>query len=420
MTPMDQLLLFLGLSIVAISVTKVLVDEKTIQMAQDMPHRMDDFWNASSTFVHASSLESFLPLSFPHSSAPLPFLHEPSDYDWRESTVLPVWLKDYFAWHTKVRQGLENGSLHVDDYRFLVLRCIKKDGACSGAADRFKSLPSALVFANETRRILLIKWDKPAPLETFLVPPHNGIDWRVSAWLDEKLGIDDLGATSMRNRMDDMRTWTRQTICVKTLLGRGFEESQRPGHLSNSGIFREMWASLFLPSPEVQQRIADQMKVLGLTPNKYVSTHVRSRYVSNKDGLEVNALRCASALSPGSPMFFTSDSLNTTEAAIHYAKNNGVRLLTPNRTDEPIHLDRGRDFLKNSNDWNNHDLERFYDIFVDLYLLANSKCVSFGSGGYGRLGALLSFNSSCIAYHRNTECPTWTKGPSNSVEKGRD
>ena len=74
---------------------------------------------------------------------------------------------------------------------------------------------------------------------------------------------------------------------------------------------------------------------------------------------------------------------------------------------EPLHLDRGIDFLETSDAWKNAKAASFYDIFVDLYLLAGSQCLAYGVGGYGMWGALLSHNISCSLAHSRASCD-WT------------
>jgi hypothetical protein len=72
-----------------------------------------------------------------------------------------------------------------------------------------------------------------------------------------------------------------------------------------------------------------------------------------------------------------------------------------------LHIDRGIDFLQRSNGWKNVSVAAFYDTFVDLYLLAGSQCLSYGVGGYGLWGSLLSHNSSCSNSHKKEKCG-WT------------
>jgi hypothetical protein len=74
---------------------------------------------------------------------------------------------------------------------------------------------------------------------------------------------------------------------------------------------------------------------------------------------------------------------------------------------EPLHLDRGIDFLGVSDAWKNLGAAAFYDTFVDVYLLAGSQCLAFGTGGYGMWGAMLSHNSKCSMDYSRYRCG-WT------------
>jgi hypothetical protein len=154
-----------------------------------------------------------------------------------------------------------------------------------------------------------------------------------------------------------------------------------------------------------------------------VAAHVRSLYVFNTTDTaeEEHAIDCASQQQPGWPIYFASDSVATTRQAIAYAQsksesynsndnNNDKKktvVVARRGNQDPLHLDRGRDFLAPSEDWKNRSAADFYDIFVDLYLLASSRCVAYGAGGYGQLASLLSYNRSCAINHRTTSC-TWT------------
>ena len=64
------------------------------------------------------------------------------------------------------------------DVKYLVVRCLEGE-VCGGFSDRMKGMPFYVMLANLTQRVLLIHWRKPCELEEFLVPPQNGLDWRV-------------------------------------------------------------------------------------------------------------------------------------------------------------------------------------------------------------------------------------------------
>ena len=94
---------------------------------------------------------------------------------------LPEWVRTYAAWHGLQRRRYlvakrNRNPAAVADIKFLVSRCFRQD-MCGGASDRLQDMPYNLMIANQTQRVLLLRWEKPAPLETFLVPPEGGIDW---------------------------------------------------------------------------------------------------------------------------------------------------------------------------------------------------------------------------------------------------
>lgn len=97
-----------------------------------------------------------------------------------QNPKLPDWVKQYAAWHKQQRQRyLEAKKLNnsTSDVKFLISRCLSED-KCGGASDRLQDMPYNLMLANQTNRVLLVRWEKPAPLENFLVPPKDGgIDW---------------------------------------------------------------------------------------------------------------------------------------------------------------------------------------------------------------------------------------------------
>jgi hypothetical protein len=88
---------------------------------------------------------------------------------WEASTVLPEWMKDYFDWHQDQLANHLNKE-KWQSHRYLVLRCLESE-VCGGASDRLSSIPKYIRVASKSKRLLFIKWTRPAPLEEFLVPP---------------------------------------------------------------------------------------------------------------------------------------------------------------------------------------------------------------------------------------------------------
>ena len=106
---------------------------------------------------------------------------------------LPDWVKRYAAWHGRQRgrylDAKRDNSSSADDVKFLVSRCLAKD-RCGGASDRLQDMPFNMMLANRTGRVLLVRWERPAPLENFLVPPVGGIDWTLPDDMSEMLKRD--------------------------------------------------------------------------------------------------------------------------------------------------------------------------------------------------------------------------------------
>ena len=109
-----------------------------------------------------------------------------------QNPKLPDWVKQYAAWHKEQRhrylEAKRNNitSTEVNDIQFLISRCLQRD-KCGGASDRLQDMPYNIMLANQTNRVLLVRWEKPAPLENFLVPPKDGIDWTLQGDMYEFL-----------------------------------------------------------------------------------------------------------------------------------------------------------------------------------------------------------------------------------------
>jgi hypothetical protein len=100
-------------------------------------------------------------------------IHTGSDY----FSTLPQWILDYAKWHNEMRNKFPGLSLFNDPEapKILIRSC--DGGRCGGTHDRLGQLPWDLYLANQTKRVLLISWCHPTPLESFLVP--NLLDWTI-------------------------------------------------------------------------------------------------------------------------------------------------------------------------------------------------------------------------------------------------
>ena len=227
-----------------------------------------------------------------------------------EAELLPDWMQEYIEWHTTQRAQLTVDN--YQNYRFLVLRCLHVDTTCGGISDRLKPLPLLVQLAAASQRILLIAWQRPAPLEEFLLVPalsiidgqqqQRQLDWRVPSWLNVN-GIgsrlytktetlvhalhrhrrtvmmtvklqDQHGGSQIYNALEEYRlnvatdgilslplpalNWTSTTATrpnENNATSRAFR-----------GVFRALWSVLFVPSQSVAAAIRRKEEQLGLSP----------------------------------------------------------------------------------------------------------------------------------------------------------
>jgi hypothetical protein len=218
-------------------------------------------------------------------------------------------------------------------------------------------------------------------------------------------------------------------------------------------VFRPCWQAFFTPSPAVQSHMDQQMEALHLQPNNYVAVHIRSQYHNYNGDISLrtlvrNAMNCASQLtvtattgttgtgttgttgtatttttgttepifvatdSTTEPIFVATDSARAAAAVSAYGARHYTHFLqrdTANST-TTLHLDRGSAYLsKNASAWTMaQNPADYYDTFVDLYLLAGSRCITYHVGGYGRWANLLSSNLTCELNHLKNKC-SWTE-----------
>ena len=142
--------------------------------------------------------------------------------------------------------------------------------------------------------------------------------------------------------------------------------------------------------------------------------HYRSKYPgepyleSGKNGTILqafcrNAIDCASSLAPGLPVYVAADTAASLLAAQTYSMVSKHRIVS--RLDASSNSSNNLSMIAAAEDpphlnFAQRDTpDAFYSIFVDLWIMAQSKCVAFGAGGFGRFGSLVSFNASCRMPH---------------------
>jgi hypothetical protein len=221
--------------------------------------------------------------------------------DWN----LPKWIVDYIAWHRDMRSRHPGLKLFTDPDapKILIRMCL---GLCGGLNDRLGQLPWDLYLANQTQRILLIRWERPKPLEEFMIP--NELDWSVPKGAE---GFGDMHAIRRLYR-DMFRDYSADRpeqdfwdshldLALDRAKAGEFKDDkvlryQLLGHLNEdvlekrlrdlgetdmvhySPSFGKIFTSFFRPSRPVQATLNTVYEELSIEPIKYTAVHCRVRH----------------------------------------------------------------------------------------------------------------------------------------------
>lgn len=389
-----------------------------------------------------------------------------SENHYNHSQIIPILLRRNQEYFSNVNLTLPLSTqpsaspLPKHPVQFLILRCNVKD-RCGGFADRIKPLPVFLAAAAKSHRLLLIRWQRPAPLQEFLIP--NELNWTAPAWLEEAI----FNRRRLRNNVsfDVFQSGTQllrhvaphhqhNPMVLEGKIqdangGEGIYNAmvlqEANGSLTNTihaginqpqlepffdfgtdllaryqPIYHDIFHSMFLPSPPVATIIANTLHAMNLTPGEYVSAHHRAglevkkarhkkdHAPENLAKAGINAVNCASRfnLKPGEPIFYATDSQVSMQAVREYALQNNRSIVTfeqpldENGNPPPnLHIEKAQD-------WKDRQPSDFFATFVDFLLLGSGRCTTYGGGGYGKFASMLSYNSSCIIDHsrKKTVC----------------
>jgi hypothetical protein len=73
-----------------------------------------------------------------------------------------------------------------------------------------------------------------------------------------------------------------------------------------------------------------------------------------------------------------------------------------------LHIDRGDKLLEThlrQVTVQDYEIEDFYNIFVDLYILSHASCITHFTGNFGRWANLISENITCRMSNVKNFCP---------------
>jgi hypothetical protein len=172
------------------------------------------------------------------------------------------------------------------------------------------------------------------------------------------------------------------------------------------GIYHDLFRALFVPSPPVLKIVQEKMESGHLVPGMYSMAHYRAFYaiedrkkrrsLSQLKRMAIHALECAFQLRPGVPVYFASDSKMAVDAVREYAQKEtnqrrSIVTFSEEVEKDALHIDKPIDIESSPSD--------YYSTFVDLLLMANGRCLTYGQGGFGLYAALLSYDAKCVRRH---------------------
>jgi hypothetical protein len=337
---------------------------------------------------------------------------------------LPKWLSKYFSWHKSTKEGLNESNWMSTQY--LILACFAKS-SCGGFSDRIKPLPAILLAAKRSKRLLLIYWERPGPLENWLIPPSvEGVDWRVPDWMVTMLKTEfvpkraAISVTSFDKAEKILKGGTTLPVVFIQIQspdgGESYYLEQPDSDSTYHYVFHEIFRRLFEPVPRVAWLIDSKMSSQNITKGEYAAVHLRAMYGNRQHrdhqetiDLAVLGINCANNLLPDSPIYFASDTQSAVIAATEYARMNSLPVTSLEFESNPLHLDKDLD-------WTRRQPIEYDATFVDLLMLANSRCIAYSNGGFGHFGSLLSHDSDCslrffASRHATAKCHWLTAKP---------
>lgn len=351
---------------------------------------------------------------------------------WEASHTLPEWMKSYFRWHKEQRNVLNESNWR--EFRFLIMECVERSLHCGGTADRLSSIPFMVRLAAENARMLFVYWEKPKELESFLLPPRGGLDWRMPRWLIPELGPKAYGAVN--KILPAVQNKTNRIVQARLQAhdhGSAYYNARATMYdkplTTFRSVYHDCWHALFTPVPPIARTIEDELDRLELQPGEFAVAHLRALYGIERQGRNLalvknwtkNALNCISSQRPGGPFLFSSDSEYAKGVAIDYGKLKHTPIRARVDAPPPVHLDVVED-------WATRHASDFYDIFVDLYLMSMGRCLSYNVGGFAKWAQLIGGNGfECNRRHwtkgvdkksaNKTGCD-WVEAPASSVKSG--
>jgi len=216
------------------------------------------------------------------------------------------------------------------------------------------------------------------------------------------------------------------------LISSRLQLSNETDMIEDTLTFGRIFRLFFNTHPNVQDIINEEKRNLQLSTGKYIAIHCRVRHpkgwpqdrpppraevehVADKsdivfDGYEkehtievaTHAVQCARTMLEKNnlhePIYLSTDTFKLTNhmlGAESPFNQSEINLVSRSDVIPSVHIDRTTGL----------SLDRYYGTFVDLFLLVDARCVSFGIGNFGRFAAKIS-GTQCVNQHRDVEWDT--------------
>lgn len=218
---------------------------------------------------------------------------------------IPDWIRNYITWHREVRIKYPGDELlrNPDAPNVLIRTCL---GLCGGLNDRLGQLPWDLYLANQTGRVLFMRWYRPKPLEDFLLP--NAFNWSMPPNLEgfDRLQTVKHGIKQLFDGYDDARPtdefWEShldkalhrakhgefKTIKIlrhrilghlnEDMLEKRLRALGETDMLHSTLSFGRIFWLFFRPVPAIEMELEDVYNKLNLASGKYSAVHCRVRH----------------------------------------------------------------------------------------------------------------------------------------------
>ena len=321
-----------------------------------------------------------------------------------DTTEIPQWIQDYIDFHKESMAKAMNGITDVNHY--LIYTCKNTTRYCSGTGDRQRGIFAMFIVAVLTKRILLIDMDNPVPLSQILEP--HLINWKdIPNYMDDlpsefedirnikpspldrpqdfAIGVKPQVVRLLANfpiKLDPIWNTTEMQTHLAT-----YAEPE-PQELPPPDIYKIIFYSLFRPTTALTRTVQVQRHTLGLhLSESYVAMHVRAGgdWGGNDEArYKLSGLlpfyKTACSLLPGNetPIVVISDTL-AAKTALHAIDPDRVRIVSDMML---VHEDKS---LRNSG----ASLQASLNVWSDILILAQSKCLVMSRSSFSMLGSRL-------------------------------